>query len=57
MKKYTSLAGFAAGIAYLVMAAYATGSGFKLLGVLIGLASIITAHWDLVNDHKGSVNK
>lgn len=57
MRQLTTLAGFAAGIAYLVMAAYATGPGFKLLGVLIGLASIITAHWDLVNNHKGSVNK
>lgn len=55
MQKYTSLAGLAAGIAYLVMAAYSTGAGFKLLGVLVGLASIITAHWDLVNNHKGGV--
>ena len=52
MKQLTTLAGFAAGIAYLIMAAYSTASGFKLLGVLVGLASIITAHWDLVNNHK-----
>lgn len=39
---------FAAGFAYLVMAAGASGAGFKLLGALTGISSILLGHYQMI---------
>ena len=46
-KTLIAFSGFAAGFVYLFMAAYTASAGGKLVEILIGLGSIVTAHWEL----------